>query len=250
MQSEEKDFLLKKVDHLISVLNKSGVTQFFGFLSEEDFDFLSSYLTKRKISFGKYGGIEGSERNFLSIYDDYPPEKYEYPISVIKIELAKNAKEQSHRNYLGSMLGLGIERRVIGDIVVDGNSAFVSVNYDFVNFFKTELTKISNESCIISEVEDASTIERKTEFKEITISVASNRLDAIVSELTNLSRDNAKDLILKGLVSVNGEEVLSPVKEIKPDSKISVRKFGKFIFVAEQGNTKSGRLRLTFKKYM
>lgn len=250
MQSEEKDLLLKKADHMISVLNKSGVTQFFGFLSEDDFDFLSSYLTKRKINFDKYGGIEGAERTFLSIYDEYPPEKYEYPVAVLKIELAKNAKEQSHRNYLGSILGLGIDRRVIGDIIVNGNVAFVSVNYDFVNFLKTELTKISNESCVISEIEDTSTIERKKEFKEITISVASNRLDAIVSELTNLSRDNAKNLITKGLVSVNGEEVLSPVKEIKPDSKISVRKFGKFIFVAEQGNTKSGRLRLTFKKYM
>ncbi len=250
MQSEEKDILLKKIGHMISVLNKSGLTQFFGFLSEEDLDLVSAYLAKRKINFESFGGIENAERTFLSIYEEYPPEKYEYPISVLKIELAKNAKEQSHRNYLGSILALGIDRRVIGDIIVEGNAAYISVNYDFVNFLKTELTKISNESCIISEVENTSLIERKTEFKEITISVASNRLDAIVSELTNLSRDNAKNLIIKGLVSVNGEEVLSPVKEIKPDSKIAVRKYGKFIFVAEQGNTKSGRLRLTFKKYM
>ena len=250
MQSEEKELLLKKVDHMISVLNKSGRTQYFGFISEEDIDYIANYLTKRKINFDTFGGIEDSERSYLSIYDDFPPDRTDYPVSVIKIELAKNAKEQSHRNYLGSLLGLGIDRRVIGDILINDKTAYVSVNYDFVNFIKSELTKISNESCEVSEIEDFSELKRKREFKEITISVASKRLDAIVSELTNLSRDDSKNLITKGLVSVNGEEVLSPVKEIKPDSKISVRKHGKFTFVAEQGNTKSGRLRLTFKKYM
>ncbi len=250
MQAEEKELLLKKTDHMISVLTKSGKTQFFGFLSEEDFDFISQYLSKRNVRFDKYGGIENSERAFLSLFEGDPPERYEYPISVLKIKLAKNAKEQSHRNYLGSILALGIDRKVIGDIVICGNEAFVSVNNDFTNFLMTELIKIGNETCTVSEVEDPSNIVRNTEFKDITISVASNRLDAIVSELTNLPRDKAKDFITKGLVSVNGEEILSPVKELKPDSKIVVRKHGKFIFVEENGNTKSGRIRLTFKKYM
>ena len=82
------------------------------------------------------------------------------------------------------------------------------------------------------------------------MSVASNRLDAVISELTNLSRDNAKELIIKGLVFIDGEVQSSPVKEIKIGSKISVRKYGKFVFEEINGNTKSGRIRLNFKKYM
>lgn len=250
MQTEDKDLLLKKADHMVSVLNKSGLTQFFGFLSDEDFDYLSSYLRKRKILFSKYGGIVASERVFVSIYEYEEPEECEYPIAVIKVVLAKNAKEQTHRNYLGSILSLGIDRRVVGDIVVDGKKAFIAVNRDFVDFLKSELTKISNETCSVTVVDDTSEIKRSDKFKEITISVASNRLDSVISELTNLSRENAKNLIIKGSVLINGEETLSPVKELKPGCKISVKKFGKFIFAAENGNTKSGRFRLTFKKYM
>lgn len=250
MISEEKDLLIKKTDHAINTLNKSGLPQYIGFLSEEDIDFIGAYLNKRHVSFDSFGGITDSERRYISVYDDYAPEYYEYPIAVLKIELSKNSKEQTHRNYLGSILGLGLDRKVIGDIIVEGHLAYVAVNCDFVQFLKSELIKISNEYCTVTELDDYSQVVRKTDFKEITVSVSSNRLDAIVSELTNLSREKSKELIVKGFVTVNGEEATSPVKEFKPDSKISVRKFGKFIFVAAQGNTKSGRLRLTFKKYM
>ena len=250
MQADDKEFLTKKLEYLENVLNKSGLAQFYGFLSEEDFEYAAKYFSRRKIHVDKYGAIKNSERVYLCIYETDPPEKYEYPITVLKIQLSKNSKEQSHRNYLGSLLALGIERRVLGDIIVSDKEAYIAVQIDFVDFIKRELTKISNETCIVSDVDDYSIIERKLEFKNITVSVASNRLDAVISELTNLSRDNAKDLIVKGFVSVDSEIQYNPIREIKPGSKISVRKYGKYIFEEISGNTKSGRLRLNFKKYM
>lgn len=250
MQADDKELLVKKLEHLETVLKKSGITQFYGFLSEEDYDYASNYFTKRKISYSKYGAIKNSERVYIGIYENFPPEEYEYPITILKIQLSKNSKEQSHRNYLGSLLALGIDRKVLGDIIVSDKTAYVAVQTDFVGFIKNELTKISNETCIVSELDFGTEVERKNEFKETTISVASNRLDAVISELTNLSRDNAKDLIIKGLVYIDGEVQASPVKELKIGSKISVRKYGKFIFEEINGKTKSGRIRLSFKKYM
>ena len=250
MQTDDKEILVKKLEHLETVLKKSGLTQFYGFLSEEDYDYAVKYFTKRKISYSKYGAIKNSERVYIGIYEDVPPEEYEYPITILKIQLSKNSKEQTHRNYLGSLLALGIDRKVLGDIIVSDKTAYVAVQIDFVGFIKNELTKISNETCIVSELDFGSEVERKSEFKVITISVASNRLDAVISELTNLSRDNAKDLIIKGLVYIDGEVQTSPVKELKTGSKISVRKYGKFIFEEINGKTKSGRIRLNFKKYM
>lgn len=250
MQPDDKELLVKKLEHMETVLKKSGITQFYGFLSEEDCDYADSFFSKRKISFCKYGAIKNSERVYISIYEDAPPEEYEYPISVLKIQLSKNSKEQSHRNYLGSLLALGIERRVLGDIIIQEKTAYVAVQVDFADFIKRELIKISNETCTVTELDYGVQIERKSEFKNITVSVASNRLDAVISELTNLSRDNAKELIIKGLVFIDGEVQSSPVKEIKIGSKISVRKYGKFVFEEINGNTKSGRIRLNFKKYM
>ena len=250
MQVYDKELLVKKLEHLENVLKKSGITQFYGFLSEEDYEYAANYFSKRKISFDKYGAIENSERAFISIYEDFPPEKYDYPISILKIQLSKNSKEQSHRNYLGSLLSLGIDRRILGDIIVQDKTAYVAVQSEFADFIKQELTKISNETCFISEINHDDVIEKTTDFKEVTISVASNRLDAVISELTNLSRDNAKQLIIKGLVILDGEIQYSPLKELKIGNKISVRKHGKFIFEKICGNTKSGRLKLIFKKYM
>ena len=250
MQADDKELLIKKFEHLETVLRKSGVTQFYGFLSEEDYDSAVNFFSKRKIKFAKFGAIKNSERVFISVYEDVAPEEYEYPITVLKIQLSKNSKEQSHRNYLGSLLALGIERRVLGDIIISDKTAYVAIQLEFADFVKSELTKISNETCIVSELDFGIEIERKTEYKNVTVSVASNRLDAVISELTNMARDKAKELIIKGLVFIDGEVVCSPVKELKQGSKISVRKYGKFIFEEISGNTKSGRIRMNFKKYM
>ena len=67
MQVYDKELLVKKLEHLENVLKKSGITQFYGFLSEEDYEYAANYFSKRKISFDKYGAIENSERAFISI---------------------------------------------------------------------------------------------------------------------------------------------------------------------------------------
>lgn len=250
MSVDESELLLKKADYLISELKNSGYSQFVGFLSEDENEILTAHFFKRGVLFDSFGGIENAERKFLGIYKKDPPKRDEYPINVLKISLHKNSKKQSHRVYLGSILALGLDRRIIGDIVIDDTVAYVAVNNNFTNFLKTQLRRIGSENCISEEINNDLLITRKSEFSDITVSVASNRLDAIISELTSMSRENSKSFIIKGLVFINGVTVLSPIKEIKPGDRISVRKFGKFIFDSKQGNTKSGRLRLIFKKYM
>lgn len=250
MFPDEREILLKKADYCAETLRKSGKTQFIGFLSEEDLCCLSGHFHKNGSLYASYGGYPDAERRYLSLYDETSPQDREYPIAAVSVTLNRNAKPQTHRDYLGSLLALGLERRIIGDIIVRDKQAFVMINDAFAGFITENLSKIGGESCGVELLEDTSYIRYEAHFEDIYVSVASNRLDAALSEILHTSREQAKDKISDGIVFIDGVKTLSATKELCPGSKISVRGYGKFLFEGQCGNTKSGRSKLYFKRYI
>lgn len=154
-------------------------------------------------------------------------------------------RKLSHRDYLGAVLGLGIERDVIGDIAVqDEHSAILFCPRTIGSFLMTELTKVGSDTvhcceCIIDE-----TFKDGKQYRPISDTVASPRLDCVVAALCNLSREAAQSAVRSGLVEVDFEPEERVDTVLTPPITVSVRGHGRFILRSFDGETRKGRLRL------
>lgn len=157
----------------------------------------------------------------------------------------------SHRDYMGSILALGIEREVVGDIAVtDDYSAIVFVSEVIAPYITTSLERAGRDKIRVSvaDVPPDFVIPRK--FQSMQLVAASPRADAVVAALTNASRAEAKDMCLGGLVDVNHVSCTATDKTVSPGDIVSVRGYGKFIIDSFNGETRSGRARLSVRKYL
>ena len=151
----------------------------------------------------------------------------------------------SHRDYLGAILGLGIERDAIGDIAVqDAHSAILFCPRTLAGFLMGELTKVGADTvrcreCII----DESFTDGK-QYRPVSDTVASPRLDCVVAALCNLSREAAQNAVRSGLVEVDFEPEERVDTVLTPPITVSVRGHGRFVLRSFDGETRKGRLRL------
>jgi RNA-binding protein YlmH len=212
-----------------------------------------------------FGGYDGAERqmlfvlpSFLSDMDGEPEEKakmycgeeFERAVKAIKIR-GSGYRELSHRDYLGSLLSLGIERFSLGDIVVqDEYSAVVFCTEKIFDYLVGSVDKIASDKVTVTEFIPDEGFSVKREFAPIRDTVASNRLDCVVGALTNLSREKAQTLIRSGLCEVNYIIEQRVDVEVKENSIVTLRGYGKYQVVSFDGETKRGRLRLIAQKYV
>ena len=154
-------------------------------------------------------------------------------------------RKLTHRDYLGAILGLGIERDAIGDIAVqDEHSAILFCPRTLAGFLLGELTKVGADSvrcreCVIDE-----TFTDGKNYRPISDTVASPRLDCVVAALCNLSREAAQSAVRSGLVEVDFEPEERVDTVLEPPITVSVRGHGRFILRSFDGETRKGRLRL------
>lgn len=151
----------------------------------------------------------------------------------------------SHRDYLGAVLGLGIERDALGDIAVqDEHSAILFCPRTLAGFLSGELTKVGSDTvrCRECQIDESFTDGKK--YRPISDTVASARLDCVVAALCNLSRDAAQSAVRSGLVEVDFEPEERVDTVLDPPITVSVRGHGRFILRSFDGETKKGRLRL------
>ena len=206
------------------------------------------------------GGFDEAERQtvvFLPSWLDaetYKAQEEEEPqvVTCLKISpaAAKFADALSHRDYLGALMNLGITRGQVGDILIDreDSSAYVFVFRDMADFICSELSRVRHTTVIPREVPPSSCTVR-SEFEIREGSVASPRLDAVLSFVCRLARGKAQELIEREAVTVDGQTALSGAHELKEGSRVSVRGFGKFVFVGSHGTTKKGRSYIEVKIY-
>ncbi len=157
----------------------------------------------------------------------------------------------THRDYLGSILSLGIEREKLGDIcVIDNGSAIVFCSAEVVDFLLYELTSIGNDKVKVEKISVDKNMESMQKYQSFTDTVASERLDCVVGALFNLSREKAQNLIKGGFVEFNYEIASKSDSRVDKNDIISARGYGKFIVRDLSQSTKKGRLRLFADKYI
>lgn len=196
------------------------------------------------------GGFESSERKVVCFLPSYEEELCDPPFDCVKIEPLnrKFAEELTHRDYLGAIMNLGIERSMLGDIVIKEGTAYVFVLKKMSRYLTENLTAIRHTSIAADVTEDAGEA-LKPEYEEIQGTVSSIRLDSIVALCGRLSRTKAAAYIEGEKVFVNGQVITNVSRVLKDGEIISVRGIGKFKFAEAGGQTKKGRTVVTVLKY-
>ena len=157
----------------------------------------------------------------------------------------------THRDYLGSMLGLGLERDVSGDIfVADEHTAYIACKGEISDFLTEHLTQVSADTVRVTRMPVGFVPPVARKRQAIHDTVASARLDCVVAALTNLSREKAQMAVRSGLVDLNYETTEACDTAVSPPCVLSVRGIGKFSVLSFDGETKKGRMRLSAEKYI
>ena len=199
-----------------------------------------------------FGGHEGTERVMIRFGD---PEELGYeepfPIAAIRIDPVspKFAESLTHRDYLGSILGLGIERSVLGDIIVREKSAFLFIKEDMADYVISSLEKVRRTDVRLTRVDALPEGELyRTERRRV--QAVGERVDAVIAKLFQISRDDSLLLFKKGLVFADGRQILSPSYIPKAGELVSVRGHGRFIYRAYETLSKKGKLNIDVDLYV
>ena len=238
---------IKKVEDLYKrSLNKNIIT-YTGFLTPAEKQIIIKKLSYTNAVF--LGGVQSAERVRAFFLPDYMEEVCvdEY---ITAFCASFSFKELTHRDFLGALLSLGIERRCIGDIYVFEKEAYFFVTNDIAAYIKSNFDKVSNVGINLKEVSLDEVITIEPNFKEIVFTVSGLRLDSVVSGSIKVSREKANLFIKSGSVLLNYLPCEIPSKEIKEGDIFSVKGYGKYILKEVGGESRSGKVFVKVNKYI
>ncbi len=254
-RNKEEQLLAGRLSDLANICYNRNIPVFSGFLNLNEQNILeqnahgSSKGVFSNVCVLTDGGYESAERK-IAVFLPYSGYDYQLPIEIIRIEADKRfAGELTHRDFLGALMNLGIERSLIGDIVISEGSAYVFCLEKIAEFIADNLTRVKNDyvSCTRNCTLDK---DFTPSYKEIVGSVASLRLDAVISLAFNESRSHSVSYIEDSLVFVNGRLITTNAYNLKEGEIISVRGRGRFKYMYTKSETKKGRYMVVLNLYV
>ena len=203
-------------------------------------------------SWVKLGGYEGAERNlFLFLPDWLEAELAESHSPLRCLRATFRAEEKlTHRDFLGSLMGMGIVREKVGDILVSEGSADLIVLDTVAEFLGTSWNSAGRAKLTVQEIDPAHIHIPVAKVQEVRDTVSSLRLDAIVATGFRMARGKAAELIGSGRVQVNWRDCTKSDKQLSAGDTVSARGFGKFELSEVGGRTKKGRTASVIKRYI
>lgn len=256
-----------RIEDLVRQAENRYETAFGGFLSPGEAARTRLFLKTLRseaipVFFGGYGGCERTRLLVLPAYMETEEPLDGDRLRTVYPELAASAvtavrirgsgyRKLSHRDYMGSVLGLGLERDVIGDIVTEGDfSSLLFCDPKVVAYVLQELHKIGSDTVKVEPAEIPADFRAERQFETIRDTVASARLDCIVAALAGLAREKAQNVIRADEVEVDYLTENRVDRVISAGSIITVRHVGKFVLRSAEEQTKKGRYRLVADKYI
>ena len=250
---DDNELLRKRFIELANKAYNSGIylfTDFLGLAEQALFNEAKAYF--RGIPYTVFGGAEGAERIMIRFGDEENcGYTQDFPIVCIKAEPVsqKFADKLAHRDFLGALLNLGIERRGLGDIPIINNVGYIFAKEDIAPFIISELRRVKHTDVKASLADSLPEGELyKTERKKIQVS--SERVDAVIAKAFSISRDTAQSLFSKRLVFVDGRLCESTSYTPRKNEKISVRGYGRLIYLGYETTSKKGKLNVELDVYV
>lgn len=245
----EKD-LLQLRKRLLELAEKSysrGIYTFTPFLSLSEQQVF--HAVSKEVAYAGYGmegGSPVSDRKIVR-FGSVENTGYEeaYPITCIEIlpVSPKFAQTLTHRDFLGAVMNLGIERGTVGDIFIKEQGGILFCLQSIAPYLMENLTKVKNTNikCRVCIEKD---VIRGAEPKEVSVTVSSIRIDGIISKLYNISRSQSVELFRAGRIFVNGIMTQNNSYQLKNNDAVTVRGYGKFIFYGSAGETRRKKERI------
>ncbi len=237
--------LLRRINDLLTLSEKQFRVMYSPFLDPSQ-----QALVNRVSEFYGYvtmtGGYEDAERRMCRVSASEYCTDEEPPIVLFTAEISMKDAVISHRDVLGSLMGLGIKREMIGDILPNKNKPQFFCHSSIADHVEFNLKKIARYSTALSRTLSAEIPEQ--EYKTITVNVSSMRIDSICAEAFGMSRTKAAEAVRQGLVFINWLEAKNVSDEVKCGDKISLRGKGKIEVGDISGTSKKGRLFVEIKK--
>lgn len=249
----EKDELLeKRLLELERMAYQRGIVTFSDFLGLHELHIANCRKsTLGGVTMESSGGYEMSERQMVVFIPDALSYSWTYPICCVNIspQSVKFSEVLTHRDYLGAILNLGIDRGKIGDILVNEKGAYVFCHEKIADFLVQELCRVRHTTVTTSVVKDPGLLP-KLQLESIQGTVASVRLDSVIAMAFSASRSSMLPLIESGRVFVNGKMVVSNGYVLKEKDIVSVRGKGKFQFETILNKTKKNRYSILLYRYV
>jgi len=198
----------------------------------------------------RQGGYQGAERNILLFLPDWmEPETAEPPLRCLRAAF-RTEDRLSHRDILGSLMGMGIVREKVGDILVSPESADLIVLDTVADFLLSSWNSAGRARLTVTEIPAAHLHIPEVRCEEVRDTVSSLRLDAVAASGFSLSRGKAADLIASGRVQLNHRECVKPDHAVAQGDVLSCRGLGKCVLTEVGGPSKKGRILIVLERYV
>ena len=248
-RDKDEALLGRRLIDLDTICSRKQGVVYTGFLSEAEQAYCEMLFHTLDSNVKFMGGYDNAQRCVAVLFwgDAYELDEEELPYKVLKVEYSQKV---SHRDVLGSILGLGIERSAVGDILVWDDRCYVFVTPQMCAYIKQNLFKIGRQTVSVGEVSIDDIEIPEAQVKQISATVASLRLDSVVGEGFRLSREDAKNAVQRGLVSLNHRIVESAAHPVSQNDVISLRGKGKIVISAVGMQSKKGRINIDILCYL
>ena len=246
-QENEKEIqqLKNRLRDLAERSYTQGIFTFTGFLglSEQEI-FWHQERELRHAEYALEGGCQGADRVVIR-FGSEAELGYTVPFPIVCIHISplqqKFADDLSHRDFLGALMNLGIDRSTLGDIKVGDKEAYLFCLDSISDFICENLTQVRHTHVRCTVTQDFAAIPQE-EPEVINIQVPSLRVDAVLSRVYNMSREKSLELFRTGKVYVNGRLCENNSRLLKTGETVNARGFGKFSLSSEPRETKKGKL--------
>lgn len=204
---------------------------------------------KAGVQYRLFGGARECERQVLAFYDIDKPEDGDFPIRCVCVKPRSQhfGKPLAHRDVLGSVMSLGLEREMLGDIVIADGCAWLFCLDAAARMITDSLTQVGGTD-VYADISDApASAEKKTE--QIILQVTSPRTDAVVAHLFHLSRGDTDEMFRQGRIMVNDAPCLKNEKQLTAGDVLSVRGYGRAKYIGLKSLSKKGKQNIIMALY-
>ena len=251
--TDDTELLKKRFIELANKSYNSGIfvfTDFLGLAEQSAFSEIKKEI--RGIPYTAFGGVSGAERVMIR-FGSEEELGYEvpFPISVIRAEPTsqKFADKLTHRDFLGAILNLGIERSTLGDIAIIDNVGYIFASEDIAEYIVQSLTKVKHTDMKLKIADELPEGELyKTELRRVQAN--GERIDAIIAKVFGMSREDSSTLFKKRLVFIDGRCTENTSYIPKVGEVISVRGHGRMIYRGYDSFTKKGKMNIMVEVYV
>ena len=242
---ENETLLKKRLAELSHRAFERSYTTYSTFLNLQEISILKSLKVDSKYSL--FGGYENADRCVAAFSND---EIYSYPIVCIKIKplQQKFSDKLTHRDFLGALMNLGIERGMLGDIKIINNEGYLFCLDKISQYIVDNLSSIKHTSVKCKIIDDIPELFNQIPDEEEYI-VSSLRIDTVVSAVFKMSRNSASQLINQEKIFINSKTVYKDSIQLKEGDVVSVRGYGKFIYSQTVNETRKHKMVVAIRLY-